>query len=291
MEFWLQLQQRLPPLAFDAIKFGNGLLLLLLILAPLERLFALRRRPRVWWRRPDLATDLAYYFLSSLLPSRLLALPLAALAWGLAAGLPPGWGDWSQALPAPPRFVLAFLVAECGFYWGHRAMHRWPLLWRLHLIHHSPAELDWLANTRAHPLDLVFTRLCGYVPLYLLGLAQGGPGQLDTVPLLISLAGSVWGYLIHANLRWRWRPLQRLIATPAFHHWHHERLAPGQAACNYAALLPLFDLLFGSYRVPAAWPTRYGIDEIVAPDLAGQLVQPFAGPPRLSETPSGLRPD
>lgn len=277
MEFWLSLQQRLPALAVDAIRFGNGLLLLVLLLAPLERLFALRPQPTGWWRRPGLGTDLAYYFLSSLLPSRLLVWPLAALAWLLAAGLPAAWGTWAQSLPVGLRFMLAFLIAECGFYWGHRLMHRSPWLWRLHLIHHSPAHLDWLANTRAHPLDLVFTRLCGYVPLYLLGLAQAGPGRLDTIPLLISLTGSIWGYLLHANLRWRWRPVQRLIATPAFHHWHHERLGAHQQACNYAALLPVFDLIFGSYRSPVGWPEHYGIDEAIAPDLAGQLVQPFVG--------------
>src|ERR1035438_7661357 len=38
----------------------------------------------------------------------------------------------------------------------------------------SAEEIDWLVNTRAHPVDMVFTRLCGLVPLYVLG-----PGAAD----------------------------------------------------------------------------------------------------------------
>ena len=29
--------------------------------------------------------------------------------------------------------------------------------------------MDWLVNTRAHPLDIVFVRLCGFIPMYALG--------------------------------------------------------------------------------------------------------------------------
>jgi hypothetical protein len=37
----------------------------------------------------------------------------------------------------------------------------------------------------------------------------------------VILAGLVWGYFVHANLRWRLGPLEWIVATPGFHHWHH----------------------------------------------------------------------
>ncbi len=76
---------------------------------------------------------------------------------------------------------------------------------------------------------MVFGRFCGLVPIYVLGL--GGPvgpsGSL--VPVLVALIGMVWGFFIHANLRWRFGPLEWLISTPAFHHWHHTEPAPSTA--------------------------------------------------------------
>jgi len=65
-----------------------------------------------------------------------------------------------------------------------------------------------------------------------------------------------------------------LISTPAFHHWHHTN--DEQINKNYASMLPVMDLLFGTWYLPAKqWPSKYGIDGPMAPDLTGQLVQPF----------------
>ena len=291
MDGWRQLEQHLPAIAFDAIRFGNGLLLLFLVFVPLERLFALRRQAL---RRPGWPTDLAYYFLSSLLPNRVLALLFALLVAGLAGFLPHGLFPGLNELPWWARFALSMLVAEIGFYWGHRWMHQNAWLWRFHALHHSAEQMDWLVNTRAHPVDLVFSRACGFVPLYLLGLAQAGGDRLDGVPLLVSLVGSAWGYVIHANLRWRWSRLQPWIATPAFHHWHHTRLDTDPRTCNYAALLPAIDRLFGTRRPDdGRWPAAYGIDSPTPPGLAEQLVQPFlrrAARPLVSAVPAALDP-
>jgi sterol desaturase/sphingolipid hydroxylase (fatty acid hydroxylase superfamily) len=41
------------------------------------------------------------------------------------------------------------------------------------------------------------------------------------VPLLIMLIGTLWGFFIHANLRWRFGWLELLVSTLAFHQWHH----------------------------------------------------------------------
>ena len=71
------------------------------------------------------------------------------------------------------------------------------------LIDHGLVEVDWLVNTHAHPLDIVFVRLCGFVPMYALGLAQPlAERRLDIVPLLIMLLGTMWGFFIHANVGW-----------------------------------------------------------------------------------------
>ena len=77
------------------------------------------------------------------------------------------------------------MVGEVGYYWGHRWTHEVPFLWRFHSIDHSAEQIDRLVNTRAHPLDIVFVRVCSFVPMIALRLAQPMMGRrLDVVPLL-----------------------------------------------------------------------------------------------------------
>ncbi len=269
----LSLRAQLWPFAFDAFKFANGLILLAILFVPLERLFALRPQKAL---RDGFLTDTGYYFLSCLLPNRLLALPIAALAFGLQYAGISRWNLAAASLALWMRFALSLLVAEIGFYWGHRWMHESPWLWRFHAIHHSPTSMDWLVNTRAHPVDLLFVRLCGYVPLYVVGLARTGGGGIDWAPVLVALAGSLWGYVIHANLRFRFGWLEHVIATPAFHHWHHNNAGPSHRNQNYAPMWPWVDHLFGTFRLDRAnWPAAYGISEPTESGLVGQLLQPF----------------
>jgi sterol desaturase/sphingolipid hydroxylase (fatty acid hydroxylase superfamily) len=236
---------------------------------PLERLFAQRQAKLL---RPELLNDLGYYFLSSLLPAMVLALPLSLVAVAAQRLVPPALPAALAALPTAARLALTLLVGEIGFYWGHRLAHRLPLLWRFHAIHHSAEQLDFLVNTRAHPVDMVWTRLLGLIPLYLLGLA-GPTAAGSAAPVSLILLGTVWGFFIHANLRWRFGPLEWLVATPHFHHWHHSRV--DHIDHNYASMLPVLDRIFGTLYQPRHWPAACGITSPVPTTLGGQLIAPL----------------
>lgn len=277
--------QALPAIIRTVIGLCVWLLVLALIFVPLERVFAIRRQPV--WRR-GIGADLAYFFLSGLVPGVALSLPIAALAWGAHALVPDRVTAFTAHLPLAARLAASLVAAEIGLYWGHRWSHELPLLWRFHVIHHSPTAVDWLVNTRSHPVDFVFTRFCGLVPLYALGLTSplGRDGGL--VPLVVLLPGVVWGFFIHANLRWRFGPLEWLVSTPAFHHWHHTNDGPHCINRNYAPMLPWIDRLFGTLYLPKdRLPVRYGTDTPVPAGLAGQLLDPLA--PRAAQ-PVALPP-
>ena len=272
MEILRQLQQNLPPFVLDILRLAIWLLLLMMVLVPLEKFFA--AAPQKFFRK-GLLTDLGYYFLNSLLPKTLLVLPMAGIAWALHRVVPNAIHLRAASLPLGARLAAALVVGEFGFYWGHRWTHQIPFLWRFHSIHHSAEDVDWLVNTRAHPLDIVFVRLCGFVPMFALGLAQPMRGnRLDVVPLLIMLLATLWGFFIHANVRWRFGWLEWLVSTPNFHHWHHTN--DEHVNKNYASMLPCMDKLFGTaYRPKRQWPVKYGIDGPMSSNLFGQLVQPF----------------
>ena len=262
----------LVSLPIDLAKLAADLLLVIAIFVPLERLFAARRQKIL---RPAIWTDLGYYVIGGLMPKLLLILPLSALAWVAHHALPGGYFAAVARLPVGVRLAGALVVGEVGYYWGHRWMHEIPALWRFHAIHHAAEHMDWLVNTRSHPLDIFFGRMCGLVPLYLTGLAQPMGNKLDTVPLLFALIGSLWGFFVHANLKWRFGPLEWLVATPAFHHWHHTNDGPDLIDKNYASMLPWVDRLFGTHYLPARLPEAYGIDAKLPQSLTGQLLYPL----------------
>ena len=279
MNLLATLSPAIAAFAVDVLRLCLWLVLLTAVFVPLERVFGQRRAKLL---RPQIGNDLFYYFLSSLLPAVLLALPLALLATAAGHAVPAAIHDAMHGLPLWVRLVLGLVVADVGSYWGHRFSHEWPVLWRFHALHHSAEHIDFLVNGRAHPVDLVWVRMWGLVPLYILGLANvGAAGSL--VPVIVTLFGVAMGFFIHANVRWRFGPLEWLLATPAFHHWHHTRT--DHIDHNYAATFPWIDRLFGSLYLPGHFPAEYGTDTRVPPTLAGQLLTPFELPQTPMATP------
>ena len=236
-----------PALAVDF--FVLNLLLYSAVLVPLERLFALRPEQKVF--RRQWGVDLSYFFINSLLIELLtvftLQPALILFDWARVDSLMRAIGSMHVALQVP----LIVLVADFSQYWVHRAFHAAPFLWPFHAVHHSAEEMDWLAGSRLHLVDVILTRSLVYVPVFVLGFSE--------IALLVYVfLVAAQATFIHANVRWRFRPLQRWVATPAFHHWHHA--AEHEAIDkNFAVHTPIWDLLFGTYYLPDRWPAAYGL--------------------------------
>ena len=278
-------QQHLLAFLMSWVRLCAWLLLLALIFLPLERLFALH--PQKFFRKA-LAQDLGYYFISGLVPGLLLAVPLSLVAMGAHTMVPWRVQTAVAAWPLWQRVIAGVVVGEIGFYWGHRWTHQIPFLWRFHSLHHSAEHVYFLTSARAHPIDSVFTRLCGLIPVYILGIATPLTPEGGAVSALLVLVITMWGFFIHANVRWRLGPLEWLIATPAFHHWHHT--LGEQRDRNYAPMLPWIDRIFGTYHLPRnEWPSGYGIEARLPGSLGGQLMYPLRAPPpmNLSEPVAG----
>jgi sterol desaturase/sphingolipid hydroxylase (fatty acid hydroxylase superfamily) len=252
----------------DVVRLSIWLILLAAIFVPLERLFALHPAKIL---RKQIGVDLFWYFINSLLPAAIIAVPLSILATALHGSNP--WGLYAAVAlwPIWVKLPLMFVINDIGTYWAHRAAHTIPFLWRFHAVHHSAEHIDWLVNTRLHPIDSVFTRLVGLTPLYLLGLAQTTNGAvMDPYVALVFIVGIIWSFFIHANVRVRLGPLEWLISSPAFHHWHHTN--DEHRDHNFAAIFPWIDKLFGTAWLPKHWPPVYGTDTKVAPTIIGQLL-------------------
>lgn len=241
---------------------------------PFEHIFRRHRRPV---RRPELSTDLAYIALQPVLQFIGLVaaaiVAVASLAWLPALLLRP----LVTSLPAVPMAIVGSLMLDLMIYWAHRIEHEVPVLWRIHAVHHSSRNLDGVAAFRNHPLDGVFA-----APAFVFVLAAGIPLKMVGAFAALQFATGIFA---HANVRWRLRPLHKLVMTPDLHHWHHSNEMQAWNT-NYATLLPLWDIVFGTYYMPAdRRPQRYGIDAPMPSTLIGQLREPL---PAVREALSSL---
>jgi sterol desaturase/sphingolipid hydroxylase (fatty acid hydroxylase superfamily) len=247
------------------------LALLIALFLPLEHYFSVR--PAAFFQKGGLV-NLGWYFVNSLTPIFLLGPPAVLLAWAVHAVLAASFTGSAANLPLWARMAAAMIVGEIGFYWGHRWSHEIPLLWRFHAVHHSATHVNFLVNTRAHPVDMVFTRLCGLALLYATGLASPVGPNATLVPALVLFVGSIWSFFIHANVRWRLGPLEEILSSPAFHHWRHT--LEDHKDHNDASMLPVMDRVFGTFCLPKAWPADYGTATPMPGTLVGQILDPFA---------------
>ena len=212
----------------------------------LERVFPYDKGQKLF--RKGWATD---FFLYSLAQSFALGWLIGRLIeWidstsGLSRlGIVADWPLWAQ--------ILFFLfVHDFYIYWFHRAQHRFPALWRIHEAHHSVENVDWLAGSRSHALEILINQTIEFAPIVLLG----APAEM---PLIKATIDSVWGMYIHSNINVREGFLQYVVNGPEMHRWHHSIEYTGYGF-NYGTKFAFWDWLFGTAYLPARKPPGYGL--------------------------------
>jgi len=234
------------------------ILLLYALLRPLESL----RPAEVWADRRAVRVDVLYTLIHRLglfgLATFLLLGPwLDVLAGTLRLE---GWRTfnlddlWPGVTSIPlVAFLLYLVVFDFVDYWMHRAQHRFDGWWSLHSLHHSQRQMSLWSDNRNHLVDDVLRD----VILALVALVIGVPPAQFV--LLIWLTRAVES-VQHANIRLPFGWLgERLVVSPRFHRRHHA-IGDGHEGqhlgCNFAVLLPVWDILFGTadYR-PGVAPT------------------------------------
>jgi sterol desaturase/sphingolipid hydroxylase (fatty acid hydroxylase superfamily) len=223
-------------------------------------------------------TDVAYWFFTPLVTRFVTRVSLGVLFVLLAMSQGVTLDDlrrtattrqtWASSLPVAVQIPLILLLADLLAYWSHRGFHgRW--LWPFHAIHHSSRSVDWLSSVRLHPVNDAASRIVQVLPLYWMGFSGGVLAAF--VPFL-----TFYALLLHANVSWTYGRLRYVIASPAFHRWHHTSEDEGLDK-NFSGLFPFIDLAFGTfYMPPGRQPRRFGIVNDEVPEgLLAQLAYPF----------------
>ena len=262
----------LPALALLGVCFA--------LFGALGRVFPCNPGRPVFFSR-SIALDLGYCALGVLYAA---VGPAAAALLGAVPGvssLPTI--DWVAGAPLWAQAIGLIVATDFAQYWLHRAFHS-RRLWPYHAIHHSAPDVNWTTTFRTHPVNYLVANAALAMLARLVGVSESA--ILIAAPVFF-LSGA-W---THANLDWTFGPLRYVIASPVFHRWHHSADAAAREK-NYAPLFPVWDLMFGTFRMPRrARPERYGADGVPG-DLIGQLIHPlrrgasldFDGPPALSSS-------
>ena len=247
-----------------------------LIFVVIEKLFPLYKGQSLF--RKEWQTDLKHFAVNHFIVGLVLLVVNFLLhhlfAWLVSSGFQQAVRD----IPFVPQLLLCILVADLAQYWTHRAYHEVPFLWKFHAVHHSVKTMDWLAGSRQHMLELIFTRVCVLAPLYILGFSEG---VMNAYIIVVGFQA----VFNHANVHLPWGPLKYLVVTPDFHHWHH---ASDDEAIdkNYAAHYAFLDYLFGTaVKSKKKFPEKYGVVGDYMPDgFVRQQMFPFRGSTEPVET-------
>jgi sterol desaturase/sphingolipid hydroxylase (fatty acid hydroxylase superfamily) len=221
--------------------------------------------------------NIGLLILNSLVLRLLFPAAAVGVAYTAAGG---GWGIFNQlALPYWLEVVVAVLVLDLAIYLQHLMMHRVPLLWRLHRVHHADLDIDMTTGSRFHTLEIVVSMLIKWGVIILLG-----PSLLAVLVFETLLSGMA--VFNHANVSLPLkldRLLRLLLITPDVHRVHHSILRR-ETNSNYGFNLSIWDRAFGTYidqPEKGHSAMTIGIPEFRDPEqvdrLPGMLKLPFVG--------------
>ncbi|WP_046119922.1 sterol desaturase family protein [Ensifer aridi] len=199
--------------------------------------------------RPELAralkarrwvTNLSILVLSSLL----LRILFPAAAAGVALWAEQRGYGVLPALGVAPAIagLIAFLALDFAVWLEHVVLHKVPILWRIHRVHHADPGVDVTTALRFHPFEILLSMVWKSTVIIVLGAPA-----LAVLLFEISLnAGAMFN---HANLRLPRnadRIVRQLIVTPDMHRIHHS-VEQRETDSNYGFNLSLWDRLFSTY--------------------------------------------
>ena len=250
------------------------------ICLPLERWRPVER----WPDRRAVTVDVLYTLIARV---GLLPLVTFVLFYQLQVALTGWMADHGWVAPTLERlfpfllgrqaltFFLYVVILDFCDYWRHRLSHVFNWWYSLHALHHAQRQMTFWSDDRNHLLDDVIA----FAWFTAIGLLIGIPPlQFPLLVLLLRLLESV----SHANARVSFGWLgERLLVSPRFHRAHHGVTAAGMDSVNYGAILPWWDMLFGTADFSRSFvatgdPTA---EEVMA--TGGYMSQQWAGLRRL----------
>lgn len=155
--------------------------------------------------------------------------------------------DWgvlrASDVPTPVAWAASVAALDLAIYAQHVAMHKVPLLWRLHRVHHADVDVDVTTGVRFHPIEYLLS-------LGLKAALVAAIGAPVGAVILFEVLLNATSMFNHANLKLSPgldRILRLLLVTPDMHRVHHS-VERQEADHNYGFNVPWWDRVFGTYK-------------------------------------------
>lgn len=164
------------------------------------------------------------------------------------------WGLFNQITVSSTLVLISsLLLLDMAIYWQHRLMHKVPLLWRLHKVHHADSQVDVTTGLRFHPLEIILSLF--YKAIFVLVL-----GVPVYAVLVFEIGLNAFSVFNHANIRLPKKidnGLSYLFITQRLHRIHHSQRV-SETNSNYGFSVSWWDKLFASFT-PTAQKTDQDI--------------------------------
>ncbi|MEX0315898.1 MAG: sterol desaturase family protein [Allomuricauda sp.] len=262
---------------FDVPWYTNyfwGLVLISVLVWGLEIMFPWRREQSIF--RKDFWLDAFYmffnFFIFAIIISgvykllEVLFLDIGITSKSLALVDPSSWPQWLQ-------LVVFFVLLDFVQWFAHICLHKFPVLWQFHKIHHSVKEMGFAAHLRYHWMENIL-----YKPLKTLGVMLLGGFEPEQA-YIVHFAAIAIGHLNHANIKLTWGPLKYVLNNPVMHLYHHSYTLPeGRYGVNFGISLSLWDYLFKTNYIPeqsGIIPLGFPGDETIPKGFWKQLIYGF----------------
>jgi len=224
---------------FDS--YGTPILVTVFIVVfLLESKFQLRKRVQSRWKRMFINFIVSIPAFALL---RLLFIP--AVVW--MASKNQSWHvglNYLYNAPALVKCAIAFILLDYSNYLWHILLHKLPILWRFHLVHHTDLDLDITTAFRFHFGELIGSVIFRGAAVVLIGASP-------LMVLIYEIAFEAATQFHHSNTRLPFKlekVLNYLIVTPRMHGIHHSMIK-SETDSNYSIIFSFWDRVHKTVRL------------------------------------------
>lgn len=148
------------------------------------------------------------------------------------------WPQWAQ-------LVVFFIVLDFVQWFTHVLLHKYPVLWQFHKVHHSVKEMGFAAHLRYHWMENIL-----YKPLKTIGVMVLGGFEPEQA-FIVHFAAIAIGHFNHSNIKLTYGPLKYILNNPVMHLYHHAYTIPeGSYGVNFGISLSIWDYIFKTNYIP-----------------------------------------